>query len=293
MHASTGHFIFRHVVLLCLLCMVSTGVQAELLKPYKDELFAYPQIVTRSDGGDYTVVDYQELRDINERDQIPERRVKRPYVSLIPAKARFLETLSVETGPLDVARVGPSQNAAFTVIFVHGRGGDRRLGNNDYSFGGNFNRIKNLSYANGGAYYAPSVGAFDQNGVSQVASLIKHVKQSSPGRPVFVACASMGSFVCWGLMREAETVANLKGMMIMSGAADANFLSSAGFKAKLPLFFSHGSRDSVYTADEQTRLYRTLKAKKYPARFVLFEGGNHGTPIRMTDWRDALNWLDQ
>jgi hypothetical protein len=23
----------------------------------------------------------------------------------------------------------------------------------------------------------------------------------------------------------------------------------------------------------------------------LFETGSHGTPVRMTDWRDALNWI--
>ena len=37
----------------------------------------------------------------------------------------------------------------------------------------------------------------------------------------------------------------------------------------------------------------TLRAGKggYPARFVRFETGTHGTPIRMTDWRDTLNWM--
>jgi hypothetical protein len=24
---------------------------------------------------------------------------------------------------------------------------------------------------------------------------------------------------------------------------------------------------------------------------VRFEAGNHGTPIRMTDWRETLNWM--
>jgi len=26
-------------------------------------------------------------------------------------------------------------------------------------------------------------------------------------------------------------------------------------------------------------------------RFVRFETGTHGTPIRMTDWRETLNWM--
>ena len=59
-----------------------------------------------------------------------------------------------------------------TIIFIHGRGGDRRLGMNDFSFGGNFNRLKNLANENGGTYYAPSIASFDEKGVAQTAALI-------------------------------------------------------------------------------------------------------------------------
>ena len=43
---------------------------------------------------------------------------------------------------------------------------------NDYTFGGNFNRLKNLAVANGGTYYVPSVRSFDEKGVADVAALI-------------------------------------------------------------------------------------------------------------------------
>ena len=29
----------------------------------------------------------------------------------------------------------------------------------------------------------------------------------------------------------------------------------------------------------------------YPATLSAGDGGTHGTPIRMTDWRDTLNWM--
>ena len=47
------------------------------LAPFKDDLFAYPGILSTGDGGAYTVVDYREMRDINGRDEIPERRAQR------------------------------------------------------------------------------------------------------------------------------------------------------------------------------------------------------------------------
>jgi fermentation-respiration switch protein FrsA (DUF1100 family) len=291
MHLSTAHLIFRGLLACAVMVASSFPAAAAQLQPFKDELFSYGTVLETADGGDYRVVDYQEMRDINGRDQVPERRAKRAYVSLGVKSEQVNETINAAGRPLDITRVGRGQGAAFSVIFIHGRGGDRRLGANDWSFGGNFNRLKNLAVENGGVYYAPSVRSFDDAGVADVAGLIAYAQRQSPGRPVVLACASMGSFICWGLTRNPQAVAALKGMMIMGGPTDPTFRNSAAYKAKLPLFFSHGSADSVYTAADQVALYRSLQAAGYPSRFVLFQTGSHGTPVRMTDWRDALNWI--
>lgn len=291
MHMSTAHLSFRVFLPLALAAALVLPVQAQPLKPFKDELFSYGTVVETKDGGDYRVVDYQEMRDINGRDQIPERRVKRAYVSLGVKSEQVNEAIEAGGRPLDITRVGAERGAAFSVIFIHGRGGDRRLGANDWSFGGNFNRLKNLAVENGGVYYAPSVRSFDDTGVADIAGLIAHAQKLSPGKPVVLACASMGSFICWGITRDQQAVAALKGMMIMGGPTDPTFSKSAAYRQKLPMFFSHGSADSVYAAADQAALYRSLKAASYPSRFVLFQTGSHGTPVRMTDWRDALNWI--
>ncbi|MFQ6159554.1 alpha/beta hydrolase [Sinorhizobium meliloti] len=288
---STILFSIRHLIGALLFASLAVSASAEPLEPYKDALFRYSKLLHEADGGDFRVVDYQELRDINERDQIPERRVKRAYVSLGVKSVQVNETLGLGEWGLDVTRVGPDRGAAFTVIFIHGRGGDRRLGVNDFSFGGNFNRLKNLAVLNGGTYYVPSVRSFDAAGVADISALIRFAAERSGGRPVVLSCASMGSFICWGIARQEATVSALGGMMIMGGPADPDFRKSAAYGARLPIFFSHGSRDSVYPAESQIAFYRSLRSKDYPARFVLFETGSHGTPIRMTDWREALNWI--
>lgn len=291
MHLSTAHLVFR----VLLACAVGTALalplQAAPLKPFKDELFSYGIVLETADDGDYRVVDYQKMRDLHARDQEPERRVKRAYVSLGVKREQVNETIDTGNRPLDVMRVGAAAGAAFTVIFIHGRGGDRRLGANDWSFGGNFNRLKNLAVENGGVYYAPSMRSFDDAGVADIAGLIAYARQQSPDRPVVLACASMGSFICWGLTRNPQAVGALKGMMIMGGPTDPAFSKSAAYKKKLPIFFSHGSDDTVYAAAGQIAFYRSLKKANYPSRFVLFQTGSHGTPVRMTDWRDALNWI--
>ncbi|EHS53839.1 hypothetical protein PDO_3988 [Rhizobium sp. PDO1-076] len=291
MQMSTAHF--RTAVISCVLFpfLLSSVSAAEPLKPFKDDLFSSQTVLESRDAGDFTIVDYQELRDINGRDSIPERRVRDRYVSLAVRRAQENQTLELASGPLDVARVGKDTGQGFTVIFIHGRGGDRRLGVNDITFGGNFNRLKNLAAANGGTYYAPSIRSFDKNGVSAVAALIDHASVSSGGRPVVLACASMGSFICWGIARDAKAVSQLSGMAILGGATDPEFGKSVAAKRKLPIWFTHGSRDSVYAAADQVALYDRLHKSGYPTRFTLFETGAHGTPVRMSDWRTILSWL--
>ncbi len=275
--------------------MLSSGGPAQAagtLAPFKDELFSKQTILQTGDDGAFEVIDYDEMRDINGRDQIPQKRVQQKYVALGIRKAQADETLSLDGIKLDVTRVGPPQNAAFTVIFIHGRDGDRRLGANDYSFGGNFNRLKNLAAGNGGVYYSPTVKSFDSNGVAAIAGLVRYASApiARPGQSSSPA-PRWASQVCWGIARDEGSVKRLKGMLVMSGVTDPDFTKRPFSRAKLPLWFAHGSRDPVYVASDQQALFERLRKAKYPARFTLFQTGNHGTPIRMIDWRRVLNWI--
>jgi pimeloyl-ACP methyl ester carboxylesterase len=288
---STIHFVIIAAIVAILPSADAAGATSEALKPYKDELFSTQTVIESHDNGAFETIDYQEMRDINGRDEIPERRVKGPYVSLGVRWKQQDQTLTLGDHKVDVARTGLDAKQAFTVIFIHGRGGDRRLGSNDYTFGGNFNRLKNLAVDNGGTYYAPSVKTFDSDGVADIAALIRYAYEQSGGKPVVLTCGSMGSIICWGITRDAESVKRLKGMLIMSGVTDPDFTKSAFYKSKLPLWFAHGSNDPVYPPAAQEALFEQLYKGGYPTRFTLFQTGNHGTPIRMTDWRKVLNWI--
>ncbi|MCQ1765259.1 dienelactone hydrolase family protein [Neorhizobium galegae] len=289
---STVHFVFGTVIaLLSTLATVRAEAQEGPIKPFKDELFSQMTVQKSLDGGAYEVIDYQEMRDINGRDREPERRVKDEYVSLGVRRYQQNETLDLSGRRLDVTRVGQADGAAFTVIFIHGRGGDRRLGVNDYTFGGNFNRLKNLTVGNGGIYYSPSVTSFDAQGVADIAALIRYAFDRSSGRPVILACASMGGFICQGISRDEQAVRHLKGMAQLGGPPDPDLAKSRLAKHRLPIYFAHGGSDSVYKSQDQEAVYRKLKAARYPTRFTLFATGSHGTPIRMVDWRKVLNFL--
>lgn len=265
--------------------------QGQTLAPYKDELFAYPAILSEKDGGAYKVVDYRELRDVNERDETPERKVRREYVSLGVRSQQKELKLETEAGTLRFVAVGKQSGASMIVLYLHGQGGSRRQGVDDFTFGGNFNRVKNLVTATGGLYISPDFSTFGEKGAAEIKALIGHYREKSPKAPVFVACGSMGGALCWRLAQDEVTAGQLGGLLLLGSLWDEKFLSSPAHRAKVPVFFGHGGKDTVFPVASQEAFYREVLAGGYPARFVRFETGTHGTPIRVTDWRDVLNWM--
>lgn len=266
---------------------------AQTLKPFKDELFAYPGILSAEKGDVYRVVDYREMRDINERDAVPERRVHPQYTSTDVRNVQQDLALKTDAGTLRHVAVGKTEKASVIVLYLHGQGGSRKQGVDDFTFGGNFNRIKNLMASNGGLYLSPDFTDFGDKGAGQVAALIGYYAERSPGAKIFVACGSMGGALCWKLAGRADTGNRVDGLLLLGSLWDESFFASPAFKRRVPVFFGQGSKDPVFPVENQEAFFRSIlaKSKTYPTRFVRFETGTHGTPIRMTDWRETLNWM--
>lgn len=285
--AMTG--MFCRFLLFAALLLAAGSAGAFELAPHKDRLFAYPATLRSADGGRYRVVDYREMRDINGRDAVPERRVRDDYVSLRVRASQQQYAL----GELRHYAVGRREGAKIITIYLHGQGGSRRQGVDDFTFGGNFNRIKNLMMRNDGLYLSPDFPDFGAGGKNAIAALIEHYAARSPAAPVFVACGSMGGALCYALAEDARVAARLGGLILLGSHWDADFLKSPAFKRKVPVFIGQGSRDTVFPVEKQEAFFRAIlaAAPDYPVRFVRFETGTHGTPIRMTDWRETLNWM--
>jgi hypothetical protein len=263
------------------------------LKPFKDDLFAYPATLSSQDNGAYTVIDYRELRDINARDKVPERRAHAQYVDTGVRKVQQDLLLKTGAGNIRHVAVGRTQGAGIIVLYLHGQGGSRKQGVDDFTFGGNFNRIKNLMAGNGGLYLSPDFSDFGDTGAAQVAALIGHYAEQSPGAKIFVACGSMGGALCLELAARKDMGGRIDGLLLLGSLWDESFFSSPAFKRRIPVFFGQGSKDPVFPVEKQEAFFRSIlaRSKGYPARFVRFETGTHGTPIRMADWRGTLNWM--
>ena len=289
-------FWLRNTLLLLTLVTATGALQAQQfqLPPYKDELFQYRGILETGFGGDYVKVAYDKYIEIHKRDVVLEREVQRKYVSEKPRWSKSAKRLTIGEYKMKYFAVGKSRGRAkFIVVYVHGSGGNRFQGVNDWTFGGNFNRIQNLVVRNGGLYLSPDFEDFEAKGAAQVKQLIKTYAEKSPGVPIFVACGSKGGQICWRLARDNYILPRLTGMLLFGSVLDKGFFKSAAFKRKLPIYFGHGSWDTVFPWKRQLDFFKRIKktAPKYPSKFALFDTGTHGTPIRMTDWRLILNWM--
>ena len=264
--------------------------QTVQLAPYKDRMFALPQVLESRDGGAYRRVDYSEGRDVNGRDEVPGRKVRSRYVSFRPRSSEDEGKIEVGGQLIGYAIAGRQQSPSVVTIYVHGRGGDRRQGMNDRSFGGNFNRLKNLMVRNGGLHIAPDIPDDPNLAISAVGALVRYYGGS---RNVVVACGSQGAAVCYGLLNDAGLRDRLAGIALLGGFPDRGALDTLSGSAPVPIYLGHGTRDTVYPARDVAALYEAIRSRApgYPVQLVLFENGIHGTPIRMTDWRETINWM--
>lgn len=286
-------FLTRILFTAILMAAAALPAAAQRLPAQKDALFAYPATLETRDGGAYRIVDYDEMRDINGRDKVPERQVQGKYVSLGVRRQQADRIAETPAGTIRHYAVGKQRNARLIVVYLHGKGGSRRQGVDDFTFGGNFNRIKNLVAGAGGLYLSPDFSDFGARGAAEIAALIENYAAASPGAPVFVACGSMGGALCWRLADNAALAPRLGGLLLLGSLWDDGFFSSAAFKRRVPVFLGQGSRDSVFPVERMEAFYRAIRARApgYPVRMVRFETGSHGTPIRMTDWRETINWM--
>ena len=273
-----------------------SGPHSGPLQPFKERAFQYRTPIEVSDGGRFMRVPYDELVDINKRDEIPVRKVRSYFVKRLPPDVE--RELEYKAGGRTLKANGIGRldgGSKLTIIYLHGRGGDRNWGFDDERFGGNFNRLKNMILADGGAYISPDFTDFETTGLADAKALIAKFRPLTDGK-LAVACGSLGNALCWELVMDPTASRQIDGLIVLAGFPDQRFIGSAtaaNQSRHVPLLIGHGSADPTYSYEPTLDFYRNLRMQRpsYPVRYVLFDTGKHGAPVRMIDWRDTLNWI--
>ena len=98
------------------------------LAPYKDELFAYPKILGTLFNGDFVVVDFDQARDVNGRDEIP---LKKAFDKFIEPDVNDLKKdilIRRDGEVVQFPAIGKADGGPkIVVIYLHGQHGDRTL----------------------------------------------------------------------------------------------------------------------------------------------------------------------
>src|SRR5579871_5070374 len=123
------------LALLALALLVWTGQAAAKyrLGPFKDELFKYPKVLATEYDGAFTLVEFVQARDLDGRDEVPEKKAKAQYVSLdVDQKQKDQELVEgkLKVPFVEVGDITKPVKAAF--IFVHGDKGNRFQGVDDW-----------------------------------------------------------------------------------------------------------------------------------------------------------------
>ncbi len=283
------------LALACLAVAAAAAPKDPPIRPYKDELFRNVVIRTLY-GGDMRFIEYSKKRDLYGRDKVVEKKAFDKFVSLEPTRVQHEFVLSGRgVRYIGVGRTGGG--ARFIVIFLHGGGnGSRFQAVDDWSFGGNFNRLKNLVTRNDGVYLSPDFSGFGDRGRDDIKTLMKDYAAKSPGAPIIVACTSLSGWLCFDLLADRQSAGMLGGILLLGSLPQKEFFATRVFTdpaRHVPIYIGHGSKDTILDWVTQELFFKKVKAAApaYPIRFDVFVNGLHGTPMRLTDWRRVLNWM--
>lgn len=282
----------------------TTNKKPGVFNGFKDDLFAYKAIVSEEAEWKYKLISYSQKRDLEERDEVPEKKVSAEYRSIekfdIYKKDKTFSYNNKKISYVENTKAWvdiKKEDVKYLTIYIHGLNGNRWQWVNDYTFGWNFNRIQNLMLENNGSYIATEFSDFWVLWMSQVRELIKQKKKEYPNVKVYVACWSSGWAICWWLANNNEGNKLLNGLLILGSSSGNNWLNnkllSTNRSKLLPIFIAHGEKDRVIGLQGQKNFFYSVlsKNKNYPIRMHTFTNWTHWTPIRMLDWKVVMEWM--
>ena len=278
-----------------ILIIIALSLNANALESFKDSLFSNENrsVIEQKNKGSFKRYRWDELEDVNGRDSIPGVVAKPERIDPEAEKQQRAVKIKYSDGEIDTYEIGNPKDASFALVFIHGANGSKDLGASDLSFGGNFNRLKSLAIRNNGVYYSPSV-ELPTSKDKDMFELVKHIKRNSPNSKIIFICGSAGARVCWSLAHNPEISPKIAGLIFTGGARDdVTYTGTDAFRSRLPIIFSHGSKDKLVPVSTYIDQYESILKidPKYPVRMEIFEGGKHGTPMRNIDYKESLEWI--
>ena len=278
---------------------------AQLFKyGWKDTMFSYNHWVWKDDKVWFDWVDYNQKRDLEDRDFIDVDQAFPEWVDLTLKDKEFVLDLPAVWNNVPtkwvmetyaIANLKSKESIYWTIrfkpkfifVFVHGLNWNRTWGFKDWTFNGNFNRLKHIAYYNNGLYISPTVKWFSK-GWDQIAWFFKLMKKKYPTTKFILACWSSWGETCWRVYNDIS--APLDWMMLLGSMAAPNGIKTIQ-KRKIPIYLWHWGKDRAIPLGVAINSYKTIQKAWNPVKLEVFTNGVHWTPLRMIDYLETLKWM--
>lgn len=249
---------------------------------FKDEMFKRVNVWKSEQW--YDIVDYSQLRDLEEVDEIDVDKVYSEWVWMELKDKEVFKQYTYQNQTIPYYEI--SWWNKFMLIFIHWLDWNATRWFKDYTFRWNFNRIKHLAYYNEWKYLSPTIKNF-WFWAKAIWQLIKDYKQESPDMKVLIACWSSWWETCWKIYD--DTTIPLDWILLLWSMPPYMWIDSV-YKRDIPIYYWHWEKDSAMSVNWSIWTFNKLKNDR-KIKLEVFTNWVHWTPLRMVNWLEALQFM--
>lgn len=255
---------------------------------FKDDMFTYHNGVW-GDVKWFTWVSYNQKRDLEDRDFIDVDQAFPEWVDLSLKDKEVWETYYDEATKTSYPYYKISWWNKFLFLFVHWLNWNATWWFKDWTFNGNFNRLKHIAYYNKGTYISPTIKNFN-NWAKAFWRYIINYKKQNPNAKIFIACWSSWGETCWKIYDDINIPLD---WIMMLGSMPPFLWMKSALKRNIPIYYGHWEKDRAMPMSWSINTYLNLKKNGKKVKLEVFTNGVHWTPLRMVDYLSVLRWMVQ
>lgn len=265
------------------------------LKPFKDDLFSYHQTLEEKLDWNWRLLEFSMKIDVEDRDEIDVDKVFEHYIDRKTEKYREIKWLYwVEWfNYYEVTdRNQDDSEKKLITIYFHWKWWNKTWWINDETFWWNFNRIQNLMIENSWVYITTDTILWDQ-WIKDHTKLLEHLKTKYKNAKIVLIWWSNWWLMLWDLVNNQNSNKFIDWIILAwTVLDDKNQVESTKFlvKNKIPVYIAHWNKDHISFWPKETFL-KTFLYMWWKWKVVIFNWWIHWTPIRMIDYKEALNWM--
>lgn len=260
------------------------------IKWFKDELFTHRWTIEERHNGNWRLIEYSQKIDVEDRDEIDVDKVFDKYIDLRTLNFTKEKSLTSNFKYNEVTEDNvKNEDKEWVVLYFHWMGWNKDQWTNNHTFWWNFNRIQNLMLENKGSYITTTLTWTKENTENHIA-LIEKLRKEYPNAKIIVSCGSKWWEMLWNLI-DSRVNKDLFWVIFMWSVLDMKWRYSPLYQQNIPVYISHWTKDHI-PYEEKEQFLKAMTSKGVKMKVDIFNTGIHWTPIRMTDWKEVLNWFN-